>query len=99
MAGCEEKPKNEVSQPAASYMIGIIVTIENGSLLVVGDVTEEDLNTLSPQEIIDKYQDGAWCGLKGGIEEFNIGEKVKVWYDTAQLSLPGYIEVVEIEIL
>lgn len=99
MAGCEEKPKNEVSQPAASYMIGIIVTIENGSLLVVGDVTEEDLNTLSPQEIIDKYQDGAWFGVGELAKEVEKGDKVKVWYDAMNLSLPAYGEAVKIELL
>ncbi|WP_158583012.1 YobA family protein [Lysinibacillus yapensis] len=84
-----------------SLTIGMIVAKEEARILVVAGATPEDITNLTTQEIIKKYEDGAWFTINQEElgQDLKVGMKVNVWYDTMDSSLPGSGNVTKIEIL
>lgn len=96
LTACQQPfPDDSVKTPNEE---GTIVAIENGKILVVDHVSEEDLETLKPIEIVQKKDNGAWFSYED-LDQLEVGMEVRVWYDAMNDSLPGSGKAVEIEIL
>lgn len=95
LVACQPTPNDSVRTPNE---VGTIVAIEDGKMLVVDHVSEEDLQTLTPIEIVQKRENGAWFSYKD-LDEFKVGMEVRVWYDAMNDSLPGSGNATEVEIL
>ncbi|SES29745.1 DUF3221 domain-containing protein [Psychrobacillus sp. OK032] len=81
--------KNPTQSKPTGYMSGIIVDMNNTSILVVGDLTAEEAKNLSVQEAIDNGKDATWftitMGLREALEKY---DEVKVGYDALAESYP-----------
>lgn len=79
---------------------GTVVSINANDFLVVDGAKIDDINRMSSQEIIDKYENGVWFSFEPEKQETQLesGMKVKVWYDAMEDSLPGYGSSVEIHV-
>lgn len=77
---------------------GVIVAIEDGRFLLVNGVSEEDIETLEPLEIVIKHNDGAWFTYEN-LDELKVNMEVRVSYDGMEDSLPGYGNAIDVEIL
>ncbi|KMY50016.1 YobA family protein [Peribacillus loiseleuriae] len=97
-----EKVNNTSSNIESNSLteIGTIVSREEDRILVVDGATTEDITNLTIQEIINKYEDGAWFTINQEElgKDLKVGMKVKVWYDAMDSSLPGSGNATKIEI-
>lgn len=79
---------------------GVIVAIEPNKLLVVEGATSEDIASLEPLQIVEKYNTGVWFDYEHLEQSFLIGDRVLVSFDDMDLSVPAqtranYIELME----
>ncbi|MDI2585946.1 DUF3221 domain-containing protein [Psychrobacillus sp. NEAU-3TGS] len=81
--------KNPTQSQPSSYMTGVIVDMNNTSILVVGDLSVEEVKSLTVQEAIDNGKDATWftitMGQRDTLEEY---DEVKVGYDALAESYP-----------
>lgn len=77
---------------------GTVVAIEGGRFLVVNHVSQEDLETLTPIEIVQKRNDGTWFTYEH-VNTLQVGMKVRVWYEAKDTSLPASGNSIKVEIL
>ncbi|WP_392454954.1 DUF3221 domain-containing protein [Chryseomicrobium aureum] len=78
--------------------VGRIVAIEDSRFLLVKDATEQDIETLEPVEIIEKYEDGIWATYEK-LDELKVNAVVRASYDVMQDTLPAYGNAVQVEVL
>ncbi|MFJ8063495.1 DUF3221 domain-containing protein [Psychrobacillus sp. NPDC096426] len=81
--------KNPTQSKPNGYMTGIIVDMNNTSILVVGDLLEEEAKSLSVQEAIDNGKDATWFTITMGQRDvLEVYDEVKVGFDTLEESFP-----------
>ncbi|GGA24286.1 DUF3221 domain-containing protein [Psychrobacillus lasiicapitis] len=81
--GCEEQiQENEI------VMEGIVAAVDAHEVFVY---EEQDAETmiLPEEEVISKSIQASYFGFDEEISGIEVGDKVKVWYDALDTSLPG----------
>ena len=70
-------------------MTGIIVDMNNTSILVVGNLTAKEAKNLSVQEAIDNGKDATWFTITMGQRDaLEVYDEVKVGHDALAESYP-----------
>lgn len=91
--GCEEKSKdNEL------VMEGIVAKVDDREVFIYEEL-EEDAMILSEEEVISKSLQSSYFGFDTEISGIEVGDKVKVWYDAIDASLPGSGHGTKIELI
>lgn len=74
-----------------SSMEGKLVLIEERQILVVQGVTDEEVDELDEEELIDIADGAAYFTIteEDKIEELEVGMEVRVWYDILDASDPA----------
>ncbi|MER2078742.1 DUF3221 domain-containing protein [Psychrobacillus psychrotolerans] len=91
--GCEEKSKdNEL------VMEGIVAKVDDREVFIYEEL-EEDAMILSEEEVISKSLQASYFGFDTEISGIEVGDKVKVWYDAMDASLPGSGHGTKIELI
>ena len=81
--------KNPTQSKPTGYMTGIIVDMNNTSILVVDDLTAEEAENLSVQEAIDSGKDATWFTITMAQRDMlKLYDQVKVGYDALEESYP-----------
>ncbi|MCF2946433.1 DUF3221 domain-containing protein [Paenibacillus tarimensis] len=81
------------------YFEGRIVQINDDSILVINNISEEDIKSNSVQEILDKNHE-AFEFKVGKTSSFEVGMKVKVGYNgNVDTSYPAQAGVESIKII
>lgn len=81
--------KNPTQSQPSNYMTGIIVDMNNTSILVVNDLLAEEAKNLTVQEAIDKGKDATWFTITMGQRDtLEVYDEVKVGYDALEESYP-----------
>ncbi|GGA39280.1 DUF3221 domain-containing protein [Psychrobacillus lasiicapitis] len=81
--------KNPTQSQPSSYMTGVIVDMNNTSILVVGDLSVEEVKSLTVQEAIDNGKDATWFTITMGQRDtLEVYDEVKVGYDALAESYP-----------
>lgn len=78
---------------------GVIVAIQNNQILVVDGATSEDIATMGPTQIIEKYNTGVWFNYEHLEQPFLIGDRVLVSFDDIDSSVPAHTRANLIEIM
>ncbi|WP_342599333.1 DUF3221 domain-containing protein [Psychrobacillus sp. FSL H8-0483] len=81
---------NPTQAQPTGYITGLIVDMEdNGSILVVSDLTVEEAKDLSVQEAIDTGKDATWFSLTmDQRNKLELYDEVKVGYESLAESYP-----------
>ncbi|TQR21558.1 DUF3221 domain-containing protein [Psychrobacillus vulpis] len=81
---------NPTQPQPTGYMTGIIVDInEDGNILVVSDLSVDEVKNLSVQEAIDTGKDATWFSLTmDQRNKLKLYDEVKVGYETLAESYP-----------
>ncbi|MFJ5770619.1 DUF3221 domain-containing protein [Psychrobacillus sp. NPDC093180] len=81
--------KNPTQSQPSNYMTGIIVDMNNTSILVVSDLLAEEAKDLTVQEAIDNGKDATWFTITMGQRDtLEVYDEVKVGYDALEESYP-----------
>ncbi|MEI4771916.1 DUF3221 domain-containing protein [Psychrobacillus sp. FJAT-51614] len=91
--GCEEESKeNEM------VMEGIVAKVD-AHVIFIYEELEEETRVLSEEEVISKSIQASYFGFDEEISGIEIGDKVKVWYDSMDTSLPWSGNGTKIEVI
>jgi len=91
--GCEEKSKeNEM------VMVGIVAKVDSREVFIYEELEGETM-VLSEEEVISKSLQASYFGFDNEISGIEVGDKVKVWYDAMDTSLPGSAHGTKIEVI
>ncbi len=83
LISCKENVSGEPN------LIGRVVDRDGGRLLVIGDISKEEMN-VSVKDILEsgKYKEVYWVKVSG-LKRFKIGDQVKVWFSETEDSYPA----------
>ncbi|MGM0845007.1 MAG: DUF3221 domain-containing protein [Bacillota bacterium] len=92
---------NTLNEESASQLSveGIIGKIEGQQILLVQGVSSKEAKTLSEQDLISKSTSAVYFTLLENEEKLNLGDKVKVWYESLDTSNPAYGTGTKVEVL
>ncbi|MCK1997931.1 YobA family protein [Psychrobacillus psychrodurans] len=92
--GCEEESKdNEL------VMEGIVAKVDAREVFIYEEELEGETMILSEEEVISKSLQASYFGFDKEISGIEVGDKVKVWYDAMDTSLPGSGHGTKIEVI
>ena len=84
----EDNP-NQPQQPTA-YTEGIIIDIQDNSILVIGGLSVEDARNMSLEEALEAGKDATWFSLAmDQRSRLKLHDEVKVGYTTLEESYPA----------
>lgn len=93
MFGCEEDSrKNEM------VMEGVVAKIDVREIFIYEE-SEGEAAILSEEEVISKSIPASYFGFDEEFSGVEVGDKVKVWYDAMDTSLPGSGHGTKIEVI
>lgn len=93
--GLKENPK-----PVGMKMTGYVAAMEEGKILVVSDMSKEEIQRLTLDEVIAESEQSAWFTINGeAYDRPQLYDFVKVEYYNMEESLPGQGEAAMVEIL
>ncbi|WP_113926648.1 YobA family protein [Bacillus sp. P14.5] len=99
-SGCYSNSNQIEGEKGYLAQNGTVVALEENKILIVEGATIEDINNLTPKEIINKYDDGVWFSLGTDTPEgLDVGVIVRVSYNSLDTSLPAFGEAKEIKII
>jgi hypothetical protein len=79
---------------------GVVVEIDDQKVLLIEDLSKEEVEGKSTEELLDKGQNAIWFSLSidqlKGIEQYN---QLKVYYDQVAESYPGQASAKHVEVL
>ncbi|GAA0368910.1 DUF3221 domain-containing protein [Bacillus horti] len=82
---------------------GYIVDKEEQRILVMTDITEDEMNSMSVNDLLVERRQAVWIDvpkdLSPAIESLNIGDKVSVLHGNVDDSYPLQTTAIEIEIV
>ncbi len=78
---------------------GVIVAIQHNQILVVEGATSEDIASMEPTQIIEKYNTGVWFNYEHLEHPFLIGDLVNVSFDDIDSSVPAQTRANFIELM
>lgn len=91
--GCEEEATdNEL------VMEGIVAKVDDYEVFIYKEL-EGEVMILSEEEVISKSLQASYFGFDTEISGIAVGDKVKVWYDAMDTSLPGSGHGTKIEVI
>ena len=91
--GCEEESKdNEL------VMEGIVAKVDDREVFIYEEL-EGEVMILSEEEVISKSLQASYFGFDTEISGIAVGDKVKVWYDAMDTSIPGSGHGTKIEVI
>ncbi|MCM3620079.1 YobA family protein [Sutcliffiella horikoshii] len=87
-------------KPVTMEMIGYVVAMEDEKMLVVSDMSKEEIQQLTVDEMIAKSEQSAWFSISGeAYERPQLYDLVKVEYYHMGDSKPGQGEAAMVEIM
>ncbi len=93
--GLKENPK-----PVSMEMTGYVAAMEDGKILVVSDISKEEIQQLTVEEVIAESEQSAWFTFNGeSFDRPQLYDFVKVEYYNMEESLPGQGEAATVEII
>ena len=91
--GCaEESKENEM------VMEGIVAKVDAREIFIYEELEGETM-ILTEEEVISKSLQASYFGFDKEISGIEVGDKVKVWYEAMNTSLPGAGHGTKIEII
>jgi hypothetical protein len=78
---------------------GIIGKVEGEQILVVQGISSQEAKKLSEQALIAKSTSAFYFTLVETEEKLDLGDKVKVWYESLDTSNPAYGTGTKVEVL
>lgn len=107
----EKKYEQEIKQLAQKFDLqyskifnfetyeGTVVAYQAGSMLVVQGATISDIESLTIDEIVDKYGNGTWFTIETYDRLLIVGDEVKVLYEAMDSSLPGQAVTISADVV
>ena len=89
---------NEESQEDQFVMEGIVAEVSDASIFIYEEQPGID-KILTKEEVTSKSIQSSSFGFDEKISDIEVGDKVKVWYDALDKSLPGSGNGTKIELI
>ncbi|MFS1514615.1 YobA family protein [Chengkuizengella sp. SCS-71B] len=94
--------KGTVSEDGAMSEEGYIISKDKDRILVVGGISQEDVQSTSVEDILNgKGSSAAWFDIPDDLQvgDLQVGQKVKVWFSVMAESYPGQATAQKVQVI